>query len=328
MKNLSIILACLLVAMMSCTKSKEVHPEIGDGNDEIITVGMKDVYVKYMRTDIAELQKVVFHYSIAETLQFYAAEMTKKDCFELTLNDLLSDTLYCYYYELFPNNGDAFQSEQKTFRTQAFETPEPPTPPTPPSGEHEYVDLGLPSGLLWATCNLGATTPEGYGDYFAWGETRAKDSYSPGNYKYFLNYFITKYCNNPSFGFDGFTDELTVLLPEDDAATINWGADWRMPTIEEWQELINNTTSTWTTYNGVNGRLFMASNGNSLFLPATGVFLLELNGFGETADYWSSSLNIDHALTSWMFFFQNDLYECVDGDRDNGKSVRPVRSTH
>lgn len=131
MKKLSIILFGALLVLAACTKSKEVHPELGDGNDEIVTVGMKDVHVEYTRTDHAELQKVVFHYSLSETQQFTVAEMTKRETFfELTLNDLLSDTLYSYYYELFPNNGDAFITSQKTFHTQAFETPEPPTPPS------------------------------------------------------------------------------------------------------------------------------------------------------------------------------------------------------
>ena len=129
MKRLSIILACVLVALSACTKSKEVHPEIGDGNDEIVTVGMKDVHVEYVRNDIAELHKVVFHYSLAEAQQFQAVEMSKREAFfELTLDNLLKDTLYCYYYELFPNGGNAFLSEQKTFHTQAFDAPEPPEP--------------------------------------------------------------------------------------------------------------------------------------------------------------------------------------------------------
>ncbi len=134
MKNLSIILACLLVAMVSCTKSKEVHPEIGDGNDEIVTVGMKDVHMEYTRTDHAELSSVVFHYCPADAngnaQQFDAAEMTKKETFfDLVLDDLICDTLYWYYYELFPNSGNAFTTAQKTFHTQIIEQPGPPTPP-------------------------------------------------------------------------------------------------------------------------------------------------------------------------------------------------------
>lgn len=144
MKKLSIILACALVALVSCTKSIEVHPEIGDGNDEILTIGMDNVNIKYTRNDIGNLQKVVFHYSITEEQQFDAAEMTKKsDYFEVTVNNLVNDTLYSYYYELFPYNGNASLTTQKTFHTQANETPAPPTPPTPPSDVPEGAINGL-----------------------------------------------------------------------------------------------------------------------------------------------------------------------------------------
>ena len=133
MKKLSLVLVCVLVAMMSCTKDKEVVPETGDDNTEVITVGMNDVHVEYTRSDHAELSRALFHYCLADangsTQQYEAAEMTKQETFfELTLNDLLSDTLYWYYYELFPINGDAFTTDQKTFHTQASDTPGPPTP--------------------------------------------------------------------------------------------------------------------------------------------------------------------------------------------------------
>lgn len=148
MKKLSIIIICALLALAGCTKSKEVHPEIGDGNDEIVTVGKNDVHVKYARTDHAELNRVVFHYCPADAngnaQQFEAAEMIKRETlFELALNNLLSDTLYWYYYESLPNGGNASNSSQKTFRTQAFDQPEPPTPPTPPSGAPEGAINGL-----------------------------------------------------------------------------------------------------------------------------------------------------------------------------------------
>ena len=105
---------------------------------------MKDVHVEYTRTDITELQKVVFHYSLSEVQQFAAAEMTKReDCFELTLTDLLSDTLYSYYYELFSMDGETSLTRKKTFHTQTIDTPEPPTPPTPPSDIPEGAINGL-----------------------------------------------------------------------------------------------------------------------------------------------------------------------------------------
>ena len=195
---------------------------------------------------------------------------------------------------------------------------------------HAYVDLGLPSGLLWATCNVGADTPEGYGDYFAWGETQPKDTYNWSTYQYCNGSFntLTKYCNNSSYGYNGFTDDLTTLLPEDDAATANWGSDWRMPTKEEWQELYNNTTHTWTTQNGVNGRLFTASNGNSLFLPAAGYYGGTSLGYAGTyGNYWSSSLLTGSPNFAWSLFFDSGDCYMYSNIRYYGFTVRPVRSS-
>ena len=196
-------------------------------------------------------------------------------------------------------------------------------------GGHAYVDLGLPSGLLWATCNVGADSPEDYGDYFAWGETQPKSDYSWGTYQYCMgsSNTLTKYCNNASYGYNGFTDNLTTLQPSDDAATANWGTDWRMPTKEEWQELYNNTTHIWTTQNGVNGRLFTATNGNSLFLPAAGCRRgSSLDDASAGGHYWSSSLLTGDPNGAWSLYFNSgDCYVGYD-TRYVGRSVRPVRS--
>lgn len=147
---------------MSCTKSKEVHPELGDSNDEIVTVGVKDVHVKYLRTDHSELSRVVFHYSPADAngdaQQFEAAEMTKKDAFfELTLNDLLSDTLYWYYYELFLKNGDVSNTTQKAFRTQVYDDPEPPAVELPTVSTGEVSEITANS----AQCGVEVTNDGG-----------------------------------------------------------------------------------------------------------------------------------------------------------------------
>jgi hypothetical protein len=182
---------------------------------------------------------------------------------------------------------------------------------------NDYVDLGLPSGLLWATCNVGANAPEEYGDYFAWGETMPKDVYKWDTYQYGDGSTFTKYSGS---------DGLTTLLPEDDAATANWGSSWRMPTVEDWEELYNNTTVTWTTQNGVNGQLFTGSNGNSLFLPAAGHrYLSDLYDAGSSGYYWSSSLVTDNPDVAWDLYF--GLGDCaVNGCyRYYGPSVRAVR---
>ena len=167
---------------------------------------------------------------------------------------------------------------------------------------HEYIDLGLPSGTLWATCNVGADAPEEYGDYFAWGETEPKLAYQWSNYKYCNGSGgedeysddgwkkLTKYCTDSEYGDNGFTDGLSTLLPEDDAATANWGDGWCMPSKTQMDELVENTSFKWTTLNGVNGVLFKSRNGNGLFLPAVGYRMDNgLHTDGEDGAYWLNS---------------------------------------
>lgn len=194
----------------------------------------------------------------------------------------------------------------------------------------EWVDLGLPSGLLWATCNLGATTPEGYGDYYAWGETATKDVYNWSTYKYCTVdadgdlQTLTKYNTSTSWGTP---DNLTTLEAMDDVAAQKLGAGARMPTAAEWRELINNTTAEWTQENGVNGRKFTASNGKSLFLPAAGRrWVGELYDAGSYGLYWSSSLVESYPSNAWYFSF-GEGGQGMDGtNRYYGLSVRAVRS--
>ena len=196
------------------------------------------------------------------------------------------------------------------------------------SRNYDYVDLGLPSGLLWATCNVGAKAPEDFGDYFAWGETKPKERYSWYTYQHSKGgyYSLTKYCSNSKYGFKRVTDSLNILLPEDDAATTNWAGEWRMPTKEEWEELKNNTTCTWTTQNGVRGLLFTSANGNSLFLPAAGRYWKNfLKDAGSNGNYWSSSLNTKLQMGAWCLAFSSKECYVDELDRDNGYSVRPVR---
>jgi len=189
----------------------------------------------------------------------------------------------------------------------------------------EWVDLGLPSGLLWASHNVGATGPEDYGNYYAWGETATKTTYNWRTYTY-GNDFLIKYCNYSTFGLNGFTDTLTILQPGDDAATSNMGNGARTPTKAEWQELLNNTTSTWTSRNGVNGRLFTASNGNSIFLPAAGYRLDGgLSYAGSCGRYWSSSLNAGYSKYAWNFYFDSGGQYMDSCSRTSGFPVRAVR---
>lgn len=193
---------------------------------------------------------------------------------------------------------------------------------------YDYVDLGLPSGTLWATCNVGASTPEDYGGYYAWGETTTKNVYSwLTTYKWCnsSSTSLTKYCNKSNFGYNGYTDNLTVLLPEDDAATANWGSGWCTPTGDDWYELKRNTTNTWTTRNGVNGLLLKAKNGGTLFLPAAGHRWED--GLIETdmGCYWSSTLGIESPRCAAHYYFNSTSFSgSYFGERNYGKSVRPV----
>lgn len=194
---------------------------------------------------------------------------------------------------------------------------------------HDYVDLGLPSGTLWATCNVGADTPEDFGDYFAWGETMPKEVYDWKSYQFggFAHdrYELNKYCTDSSCGLNGFVDNVLFLEPVDDVVRANWGSDWRMPDRDEWEELLLNTTSTWTTQNGVEGWCFTASNGKCLFLPAAGYYWEEnLNaGLGL---YWSSMINKEFPYRTWGIHFNPyQCHICGSSDRNRGQSVRAVR---
>ena len=181
--------------------------------------------------------------------------------------------------------------------------------------EPEYVDLGL--SVKWATFNVGATSPEDYGDYFAWGETEPKETYSWATYKWGTSSNLTKYNT---------TDGKTTLDPEDDAAKVLWGGYWRMPSKEEVDELTQQCTWIWTTHNNVNGYKVTGPNGNSIFLPAAGY-----KGAGPTYPagedglYWTSTLEKGHF--SYLIVLHNDApptEASTKGTRCFGFTIRPV----
>ena len=211
-----------------------------------------------------------------------------------------------------------------------------------PEDNHEYVDLGLPSGTLWATCNIGATKPEECGQYFAWGDTKGyakgvQHRFDPEHYLWCkgTTTSMTKYVTHPSYG--DFVDKLTTLLPEDDAATVNWGKDWCMPTNDQLNEVYNTkyVTLRKTTINGVAGmKITSDSNGNSIFLPFAGYRVYEpVNGYTDEYDVklegralyiWSNQIHYGMPNTAYRLsyydFFLLDAYP-----REYGFSIRPVR---
>ena len=192
------------------------------------------------------------------------------------------------------------------------------------------IDLGL--SVKWADCNIGATKPEEYGDYFAWGETTPKDCYNWGTYRYGYNWQeMAKYCTDSDygkFGKDGFVDNKTVLELADDAARANLGGAWRMPTDEEWRDLREKCTWIWTTRNGVNGYEVKSKiNGNYIFIPASG--FRDSNGLystGHYASYCSSSLDTSYPSTALgITIYEHDVRR-NHHFRYYGLPIRPVLS--
>ena len=192
---------------------------------------------------------------------------------------------------------------------------------------HEWVDLGL--SVKWATTNVGASSPEGYGSYFAWGETRSKNEYTLENLKYrtegdsYDNVKFSKYVVDSKYGL---VDNKTRLELSDDAASKNWGGSWRMPTETEFHELIDNCTWTWTTMNGKNGyKVVSKSNGNSIFLPSAGyrhdTSLYNAVSYGY---YWSSSLYESYSIGARYLYFNSGNHGTSNNSRRCGQSVRPV----
>lgn len=260
--------------------------------------------------------------------------------------DLESDKEYhCRLYVKFQVSLDQYAylyGPDKAFRTKDF--------------LQIAVDLGLPSGLLWATCNVGADNPEDYGDYYAWGETEPyyEDGYAQvendviwkagksagyvwASYKYCYSneQTLTKYCNNANFGFHGFIDNKTILEQDDDVAYMKWGGGWRMPTGEEMDELRNpkNCTCTWATQNGVQGLKITSKKSGytdrSIFLPAAGYrYSTAIQDFNPSehsyGSYLSSSLTTDPRFAKGLDFNFEGKIGSGGSYRENGCLVRPV----
>jgi len=197
--------------------------------------------------------------------------------------------------------------------------------PHAPAGA-EAVDLGLPSGTKWANMNVGAEKPEDYGLYFAWGETTGYTSDINDGHLFNWESYQYGYYNDD----DDFSH--LVNIGSDiagtgyDAATANWGGDWRMPSQAQIKELLDNCTSEWITQNGVNGRKFTGPNGGSVFLPAAGDRLNGgLDGAGDWGFYWSSTLDESGPCYAYGLYIYSGNVRWGDGNRYVGQSVRPVR---
>ena len=194
-------------------------------------------------------------------------------------------------------------------------------------GGHQYVDLGLPSGMLWATCNVGANNPSEYGEYFAWAEVSEKDDYSVESYKWCKAsvHSQKKYCTNKVYGL---VDNKSTLDAADDAATVNWGSECRMPSYNEVKELMEVCSWIWTSdydNTGVAGYVVTGSNGNSIFIPASG-YRCDGNTYlaGSYGYLWSSSLGSYSNCDAMVLNFKQNSVQWHGYGRHYGQPVRAV----
>lgn len=237
--------------------------------------------------------------------------------FSINLSRLDSEKTYyyCAYAEV---KGTFYYGEIKSFTTKKATTGT--------LNGHDWVDLGLPSGIKWATCNVGASTPTETGDYYAWGETYTKSVYDSDNYSYYNSKVISSNISGSIY----------------DVAQMKWNGKWRMPTLKEMTELRDKCSFTWTTIDGVKGAKLTGPNGNSIFLPAGGAIgPIYLDGstvknVGIYGNYWSATLAYrENGLESNYLYFNSSKiitysfdifnnYNAININSYNGMLIRPV----
>ena len=326
-------LLAFVLTLAACNKDKE---ELRHERDIVYTVAEQTATTVHLATE-AEWQQLLDHFcDYAEEgseVTFYnanhkAAKSATKEAVTYSTTDREAMKRWMAQME---DEGMTvtvtYDSQTGTWNGTAYATaPHPQT---------DWVDLGLPSGVLWAKCDLGANAPEEYGNYYAWGEISPKEVYNWNTYRYGTAdgegnlLTLIKYNTHSDYGTP---DSLTILRATDDAATMAFGigSGARTPTKEEWQELIDYSTVEWTTMNGVNGLKFTSiTNGNTLFFPAAGMrYGSELHGvdgcgFGF---YWSSSLDTNSPSDAWAFCFDaNNPVHVGKSNRRYGFTVRAVR---
>ena len=298
-----------------------IYIDCGDGCDQVL---------------LSNMQQLKSNRVYDCTVLFMPAEVEIEGS-ETVDREQLKQELLAEIVGMLKEQNTSGNNEQSISSQESFTPVEPTQDAFSHSNIHnayEYVDLGL--SVKWATCNVGANNPEDYGDYFAWGETDYGDYFAWGETKSKTSYLWStyKYCNgsyntlkkyNTSSSY-GTMDHKTQLELSDDAAHVNWGGAWRMPTDAEWTELREQCTWTWTTQNGVYGRKVTSkTNGNSIFLPAAGYSSLSsVLSAGSYGYYWSSSLYTGSPDDALGVFFSSSKVDRGRIDRYGGQSVRPV----
>ena len=312
MKKLSLFLVALTMILFSCKPEVEKPTVVTKSVSEVTKTSAKVVgqVAADGGADVTE-RGVCWSTDGTPTILDYRVKDVDGGLgsYDVVFTDLVPNTQY-YVRAYATNEAGTSYGDELSFTTLEEEINE--------IDGHGYVDLGLPSGLKWATCNVGANAPEEYGDYFAWGETSTKETYRKDN------------C--PTYGLSilqlqsqGYIDGEGNLTSQYDAATANWGGDWRMPTYDELNELRNRCIWTWTTQNGVNGYKVIGPSGASIFLPAAG-FRSGSSRYhaGNDGCYWSSKLDeYGDDSAHFLHFYSGSHYMSLSYYYD-GQSVRPV----
>ena len=222
------------------------------------------------------------------------------------------------------SNGKIYEYDKKSLRwkTSSIFDPKKSDKPQYQTNGHQYVDLGLQSGTLWATTNVGALTPDGIGFYVSWGETQPKANYHVWSwYKYGNRRKLTKYNE---------IDNKKRLESEDDAAIANWGGEWITPTKEDWDELANSCSWTWDWYDNKRGWTVTGSNGKSIFLPANGKLTSSFSNVGSAGGYWASDVDADTGnwIEAYGMSFNDSTWNRSPFSRAEGYAVRPIIKTN
>ena len=233
-------------------------------------------------------------------------ELKPDNSYQVSVTDLTPGTTF--YYLSYVKIGDIYTyGDVRSFSTMELHLC--------PDNHHPHaIDLGLPSGTKWCCCNVGATTPEGYGGYYAWGETSEKSYYSWDTYAYYNS--NTRSCTN--IGSD-------IAGSQYDVAHVRMGGSWRMPSHDQQMELMDYCTRTWTQQNGVNGIHVTGKNGGQIFLPAAGNRWSDgLDFAGSCGCYWSGSLGPNYDDGAYFLSFYSGPWDWGSYYRFIGQSVRAV----
>ncbi len=313
MKKLSLFLVALTMVLVSCKpeQPKVVTTEVTEitGNSAVCGGGVSDgggaAIVERGFCWNTERKPTVLDFCVKDTESGLGS-------FTLNIPNLAPNTQYYIRTYAVNANGVAGYGEEKSFTTL---NPDYVYVETGKINGYAYVDLGL--SVKWAACNVGANSPEEYGNYYAWGEVVTKTDYSSSNCP-------TSGLTTSQLRAQGYIDGEGNLTAQYDAACVNWGGKWRMPTKAEMQELEDKCTWTWTIQNGVKGYKVTGPNGNSIFLPAAGFrYGSSLYKAGSCGSYWSSTPDEDD-LIAYSLDLYSDYHDMHYSSRDVGLSVRSI----